>query len=716
MYEKRIKIFVIISSVLLFICLFRLIQMQLLPTSIQGEIEQLKRQEGRSRQLKTVRGKILDRAGNELAIDEPHFQMCIDYEFSSFLDDRVRQGKLLRAADTEEPGAIAKAQKILDDGLEDLNQVINKCAQFRGVQSSNIRAEIKKINDDIWNKRAFVAWRRNFQDPELENKYGGIISVPNSEAMANFEAREPNEIKRIRLINNIDIAEMHEPKMLLELKTDDDIFAAQLEFLKVDGIQILPKARRLYPYGTVASQTIGWVGRVTQKKDQELFKNDKLASYLAEDLGGREDGVEYVCEAILRGRRGEEFKDIDNQIVRTNISFGSDVKLTLDIELQKKIENYLTTYPHEPNCGPGMAVVVIDVGTSEILSLVSMPVYDLNRVRYDYSEFQKNPHRPLLNRAINEHYPPGSVVKPLILIAGLESGKITPEETISCPAQKAPTGWPNCLLYNKFRTGHDGRWENNARNAIRGSCNVYFSRLAHKIDAQVLQHWLFKFGYGQEILFPPPSVSHNEIPRNFRQAAGIISNIVPREEITDFEQMPPLSDSEKRWFGIGQGNLRATPLQVANCMATIARDGLFKLPRLFMPSVTPAVQNTAYDSSTIGHGIDLEISQATLDVIYDGMSAVVNEISGTANTTFAEVLPALAEKNIKVYGKTGSTQAPEIAWFGGFATDAANRSIAIAVVVEGGQRGSSDAAPLGRDIILFCIEAGYIGQTKPATE
>jgi penicillin-binding protein 2 len=690
--------------------------MQLLPTSIQGDIEKLKRQEGQSRQLKTVRGKILDRTGlNVLATDEPHFQMCIDYKFSSFMDDRVRQSKLLRAADTEEPGAVAKAQKILDEGLEDLNQVINKCAQFRGVNSSDIRAEIQRINDRIWDKRAFQAWRPNFPNSELANKYDNIISVPHSEAMADFEAKEPNDTQRIRLINKIDIAEMHDPEMLLELKTDDDIFAAQLEFLKVDGIQILPKARRLYPYGTVASQTIGWVGRVTQTKDQQLFKDDKLAKYLAEDLGGREDGVEYVCEAILRGRRGEEFEDIDNRIVRTNISFGSDISLTLDIELQEEIENYLATYPHEPNCGPGMAAVVIDVGTSEILSLVSMPVYDLNRARYDYKDLVdlvKNPDKPLINRAINERYPPGSVVKPLILIAGLESGNITPEQTISCPAQKAPQAWPSCLLFKRFRAGHDGRWENYARNAIRGSCNIYFSRLAHKIDPLILQQWLFNFGYGQKILFPPPSITQNEIPRNFRQLSGVISNIAPRKQITDFEQIPPLSNSERRWFGIGQGNLRATPLQVANSMATIARGGLFKLPRLFMPSVTPAAQNTPYDSSAVGQGIDLEISLATLAVIYDGMSAVVNEIRGTANTTFAEVLPDLTEKNIKVYGKTGSTQAPETAWFGGFAVDGKNKSIAIAVVVEGGQSGSSDAAPLARDIILFCIEAGYIEQTE----
>lgn len=712
MYEKRIKYFVTLSSLLLVLCLIRLIQMQLLPTSsVQGDIERLKRQKGQSRQLKTVRGEILDTNGNVLATDEPYFQLCIDYQFSSFMDDRVSQGKLQIADDKDDPKAVTRAQKEIKLGLEDLNQVIDKCAQFRGVQSSDIRAEIKRINDRIWNQRTFQAWARNFPNSELRSKHNGILSVPHSEAFAEFQTKEPDQTKRIRLIYKIDIAEMHEPKSLLALKTDDDIFAAQLEFLNVEGIQIMPQAKRLYPYGTVASQTIGWVGRVTQTKDQQLFKDDKLASYLEKEVGGREDGVEYICEAILRGRRGEEFEDIDSQIVRTEISFGTDVQLTLDIELQKKIENYLAKYPHEPNCGPGMAAVIIDVGTSDILALVSMPVYDLNRARYDYTDLNENPNKPLINRAINKRYPPGSVVKPLILIAGLESGKITPEEIISCPAQKAPQGWPSCWLYNRFRMGHDGRWENNARNAIRGSCNIYFSRLAHRIDSQILQQWLFNFGYGQKILFPPPSIAQSKTPRNFRQLSGVISNIAPRKQITDFEQMPPLSDSEKRRFGIGQGNLRATPLQVANSMATIARDGLFKLPQLFKRDIQDAV----YDSSTASQGIDLDISPGTLAVIKDGMSAVVNEMSGTANTTFAEVLPDLNEKNIKVFGKTGSTQAPENAWFGGFAVDG-KKSIAIAVVVEGGEHGSSDAAPLARDIIQFCIEAGYIGQTQQTTE
>ena len=702
MYDKRIKIFVIISALLLLVCLLRLIQMQLLPTSsVQSDIEELKRQRGQSQELKTVRGKILDRTGKKiLATDEPQFQLCINYKLTCFMDDRIREGSLSSAAEKEDVDAVAKVQKELDLVLTDLNQIINKCAQFKGVEPLEIKNEIQKINDLIWNQRTFQAWRRKFPNSEVFQNYN-IISIPISEVIADFEKKEPDRQKRFRLVSKVDIAEMHKPWPLLDLKTDDDIFAAQLEFLKVDDIQILPKARRTYPYGTAAAQTIGWVGLVTHSEDDSgLFADDKLSSYLSGEICGREDGVEYVCETILRGRRGELIYDIDSQLIsQTRSRFGKDVSLTLDIELQQRIENYLTTYNHDPNCGPGMSAVVIEVCTGDILALVSIPVFDLNRARYDYGDLANDPDKPLINRAINEWYPPGSVVKPLILIAGLESGKITPDEVIGCPAQKAPKSWPSCLLYNRYRAGHDGRWENNARYAIRGSCNIYFSHLADRIDPLVLQQWLFKFGYGRNILFPPASIAQTELSRNLRQLSGVISNTIPKGSISSFEQVPPLRESERRWFGIGQGNLRVTPLQVANAMAAIARGGAYRPPRLFIDEPN----NPGFDT------IDLGISLQTLAVIYDGMSAVVNETGGTAYSTFAPILTSLAEQDIKVYGKTGSTQAPENAWFGGFATDGANRSIAIAVVVEGGQHGSSDAAPLARDIIQFCIDAGYVG-------
>ncbi|GAH73322.1 unnamed protein product, partial [marine sediment metagenome] len=262
-------------------------------------------------------------------------------------------------------------------------------------------------------------------------------------AIADFEKKEPNPVERLRLVNKVDIAEMHKTWPLLELETDDDIFTAQLEFSDIDGVEILAKARRFYPFGSAAAQTTGWVGPATQQADRQLFADDKLSRYLDDEVCGREDGVEYVCETILRGKRGKVVYDIDRELIgETKARFGKDVSLTLDIELQQRIENYLTNYKHDPNCGPGMAAAVIEVASGDILALVSMPVFDLNRIRYDYAGVVQDPNEPLRNRAINKHFPPGSAVKPLILIAGLESGKITADEIIACPARKAARGWP----------------------------------------------------------------------------------------------------------------------------------------------------------------------------------------------------------------------------------------------------------------------------------
>ena len=706
MYNKRVKIFVIFSLLLLAACLLRLAQMQLLTaSSVQNEIAELKQQRGQSRQLKTIRGKILDRNGKVLAMDEARFWVHINYDLSSFLDERVRKTMLAEAAARRDADvAVAKVDEEIHEKLEDLQLIIEKCAQFKAVEPSVIWNEIQKINDYVWDRRMFQAWRKNFQNSEVFEKYESIISIPISEAIADFMAKQPDPNKRIELASKVDILEMHEDWPLLELKTDDDVFTAQLEFMDTEGLQILPKGHRFYPYGSVAAQTIGWVGPATQQQDKELFADDELFSYLEGEVCGREDGVEYVCETVLRGRRGELSHDIDGQLTsRTPTKFGDDVKLTLDILLQQRIENYLIDYPHDPNLeGKGISAVVIEVGTGDILALVSLPVYDLNRVRYDYGDLVADRGKPLINRAINEQYPPGSVVKPLILVAGLETGQTTPEEIIGCPPEAAPPAWPNCWIFRRYRgVGHDNQWENKARNAIKGSCNIYFSHLADRIEPLALQQWLFKFGYGQDALYLPADIAPVVLTgpaRNFDQASGIISSTVPGGKILGFEDVSPLRQSDRRWFGIGQGNLRVTPLQVANAMAALARGGIFKRPRLL------------YEPRN-SEGEDLGVKLETLAVIYDGMNAVVNEAGGTAHTQFEPFLATLAAEDVTAYGKTGSTERPEHAWFGGFAQDSAARKIAIAVVVEGGQHGSSDAAPLARDIIQFCIEAGYIGKS-----
>jgi penicillin-binding protein 2 len=723
MYDKRIKIFVVISVFLLLVCLLRLAQMQLFPdSSLQIDIAELKK--GISRQLKTVRGKILDRNGRAIATDEPKFWLHINYELTSIMDERVQH-----PAPTLEIKDPARREFSLDEGAvssslarnskvdagDDLQQVIDKCTYF-GLERADIEAKISDINNQVWNLRRYLAWKRNFPDKD-------------------FEQAVPDANERLMLIAKIDIAEMHKSFPLLQLKTDDDIFTAQMEFMDTEAVEILPMNQRFYPYGSVAAQTIGWVGPATQKQDKELFEDDRLTSYLEDEVCGREDGVEYACETILRGRRGEEVYDIDRKLIsQTETQFGEDVQLTIDIELQKKIENYLMDGATNPNSNAPTAAVVIDVATGDILALISLPVFDLNRVRFDYAHLTNDPKKPLLNRAVNKQYPPGSVVKPLILIAGLESGAITADEIISCPAQKAPAGWPSCWIFNKYPwTGHDDMGQNNARNAVKGSCNIYFSHLADRIDPLVLQQWLFKFGYGHCVRLasfverdvPAESRAAGNESRELRQAQGIISSTSQEGEILRFEQVQPLEKSERRFFGIGQGSLRVTPIQVANAMATIARGGLYKKAQLFLvnrpssvvhPPSTDESRVTPALSEVEGRdeGRDLGISPQTLQVVYDGMNAVVNEQGGTAYREFAH--SSFAGQDVSVYGKTGSTEQPDHAWFAGFAKDSKGRSISIAIIVEGGQHGSADAAPLARDIIQFCIDAGYIGNLSPKTQ
>jgi penicillin-binding protein 2 len=703
--------------------MLRLAQMQFVShASYMEKINELKLKQGISRQLRTIRGKIFDRKGRILATNEPQFQLHITYKLCSIMDERVQRAMLLKVA-TRAPvttmnTALSKAREEFEVKLQELTRIIEKCHYFTRGQV-DVEREITNINNKIWNMRTFLAWRRNDPDPKIIEKYGRVSNVPLSVALREFVKKFPHENQQYLEIEKIkNIPEMNRGWRFIDLKTDADVFDAQMEFMDIEGIDILPKEQRLYPHGSTAAQIIGWVGP-PMERDTKLLENDKLYSYLSDEVCGREDGVEYVCEAILRGRRGEESYDIDRQLVsRTETKFGNDVWITLDIRLQKQIEDHLTDCQLNPNCQTPMAAVVIDVNKGDILAMVSMPTYDLNRIRQEYGELASDFNEPLRNRAINKDtYPPGSVVKPLILIAGLQSGKVNASEIIPCPAQKAPKGWPSCWIFKQNRSGHDYQWQNHARNAIKGSCNIYFSHLADRITPSVLQLWLYKFGYGRKIPLAPnspentnelwaPSIDH----RDFRQFAGLISSGITRSKTSHIDEIPPLYQRERKWFGIGQGNLRVTPLQVANAFAAIARGGIYKHPRIIMDDPN----NIPISSTQNSEGLSLDISRQNLNVVHDGMDAVVNEYRGTANTQFAK--SSLALQGVKVYGKTGSTQAPSHAWFGGFATDDTGRKIAIAILVEGGQRGSQDAAPLGRDIIQFCVQEGYIGRTLQTIE
>ncbi|MBN2020029.1 MAG: hypothetical protein JW749_07385 [Sedimentisphaerales bacterium] len=698
MYGRRIIILVIIIAAMLVVCVLRLADMQLLSTSFYREqVAQLKIQRGVNRQVRTLRGRILDRKEKVTAGDDLKFWLGINYELSRFLDERVRQSMAVQAIDKNPDANMAEIREEFENRLNDLELLIVKCEQF-GMSREEVVQRLQKINDRIWNLRTFLAWARNRPGDEILEKYDrNLNNVPFSEAVEDFESRFPDPPQRLKLIAKVnDIAETEKVWPMVELKTEDDVFAARVEFLDFNGVEVLAKGERFYPYGSVAAQVIGWVGPPSQQ-DKRQFAGDRFSSYLDDEVCGREDGVEFTCEQILRGKRGELVYDIDRELVsRTEPEFGKDVRLTLDIELQRQIENHFTDCVFNPNCDAPTAGVVIDAGTGDILALVSLPSYDLNFVRQNYGKLAADPCEPLRNRAINEQYPPGSVIKPVILTAGLESGQISVNQVINCPAHRAPQGWPSCWIYLRNNgVGHDTLWSNSARNAIKGSCNIYFSHLADRTDELTLQSWLYRFGYGHRTL---ADLQAGDDSRDLRQMQGQISNMPAKETITSFEQVPPLEPGEKRWFGIGHGNIRVTPLQVANAMACLARDGVYRPARLITDPCAAKAET-----------VEMEITPATLAVIYDGMRAVVAESGGTAYREFARSLSFFSARGVKIYGKTGSTERPDHAWFAGFAKDNNGKAIAIAIVVEGGQQGSADAAPLARDVLQFCVEAGYIG-------
>ena len=152
--------------------------------------------------------------------------------------------------------ALTKVKDEIFERLEQLQQIIDMCAQLKRVDPEEITREIQKINEGVWNDRMFQAWRHAFPNSEVFDQYS-VSSVPFSVAMADFEAKEPDQEKRFELVSKVDIVEMYTDWPLVELKTDDEIFAAQLEFMYMDGVCILPNEDRFYPYGPVAAQTIG---------------------------------------------------------------------------------------------------------------------------------------------------------------------------------------------------------------------------------------------------------------------------------------------------------------------------------------------------------------------------------------------------------------------------------------------------------------------------
>jgi penicillin-binding protein 2 len=510
------------------------------------------------------------------------------------------------------------------------------------------------------------------------------------------------------------------------------------------GLVLRPGRRRVYPFGAAACQVIGRLALVSPGQMQDdPNAHDELRRYHLNDEAGQ-SGVEGAYEQSLRGARGAQLAgggEDDSSIISDPVA-GKDVSLTLDIQLQAAIEQAFAKRRvfTDPNTGevaeirqdqPG-AAVVIDVASGRVLAMASYPTFDLNMADADYRKLSLDEIRqPLLNRALHMAAEPGSTVKPLMALGALSDGLVTPETTIECTGylilkgQRFAVG--RCWTMKEYKLTHhdipasDPLPTNSLTvvDAIERSCDVYFETVADWMGMTRERYWYDRFGLGR-----PTGVGLPE-------TTGRIPNPV---------NIPRALLREQTWFaGIGQGPVMATPMQMANAVATIARDGVWMQPEL--------IEGQANSQTRV----DLGFSAVAMAAVKRGMWAVVNKDGGTAKIPHGD--PPDEVDRIVVAGKTGTSQVPPMSivlrdeqgrpvmedgqvqyvrvnpelpevrtWYIGGGTNhdqyahhwligyapADHPQVAFAVFAEYGGSGGPVATSIARDVLAACVKQGYL--------
>jgi len=436
------------------------------------------------------------------------------------------------------------------------------------------------------------------------------------------------------------------------------------------GFYVQPRTVRTYP-DSIAAQFLGYIGEASDKAIERSGGYYRPGDYIGIA------GVEKSFENVLRGQRGVKNQMVDSRNVAkgqfangaydTAAVAGEPLTSSLDMRIQKLGERLMRN-----KVG---SIVAIEPSTGEILAFISSPTYDPNvlvgRERgNNISKMYKDPYSPLLVRPIAARYPPGSSFKPLDGLIALQEGIITPQTTFFCPHYyQAGNHRVKCEHF-------DGVTD--LRKAIAQSCNTYFCYVFDKLMnangarniRPTLTAWkekVNKFGFGVKLDVELPFESRGNVPtplhfdnvfgKNRWRSSSIIS------------------------LAIGQGELLATPLQMANIEATIANRGFYYKPHLIKAVGDKKITKAEYTTKT-----NVGIDPIYFEPIIDGMQDVVDR--GTA----AEArIPGIV-----MCGKTGTVQNPHGKNHSVFVAFAPrdNPKIAIAVVVENGGFGSSWAAPI----------------------
>jgi len=375
---------------------------------------------------------------------------------------------------------------------------------------------------------------------------------------------------------------------------------------------------------------------------------------------------------------------IDTKTIEGAVA-GKDLYLSIDLDLQKKAESLLL--------GKRGSIVAVNVKNGEVLALVSTPVYNpnwfVNGISHaNYQNLQTSKDIPQLNRSIRGLYPPGSTVKPMVALAGLEEGVITNQSKTFCPGYyKLPN------VKRKFndwkRTGHG---HVDVKDSIAQSCDVFFYDLANKMGIEMMHDNLNYFNFGRK--------TGIDIP-------GEKGGILPSKAWKKINKDEPWYRGETLIVGIGQGFMTSSPLQLAVATAALAnKGGLFK-PKLLTNIQTP---NQAIEEIPGDPPVQIPIKNIkNWEDVVEGMRQTIYAPKGTARRLNKDLTYTLAGKTgtAQVFGLDAEEQyiaeklderLRDHALFTGFAP-IDNPEIAIAIIVENAGSGSSKAAPLARQVL-----------------
>ena len=476
------------------------------------------------------------------------------------------------------------------------------------------------------------------------------------------------------------------------------------------GITIVEDSIRTYTSGSLASHILGYIGNINEDEYKEL--KDR---YDRNDVIGR-TGVESLFEDYLKGEDGEKQIDmsvdgaITAEYVSTEAKAGSSIVLTIDANLQRVTEEVLKNNIQKIASGgfwqsydtKAGSAVVMRVDTGEILAMASYPDFEPEKFvggisQTDWNKYRDNESKPLLNRAIQSQYAPGSIFKMVTAVAGLESGVVSLKEKINDTGVYPIYHNPVCWYYTKNHRGHGYL---NVSGAIKNSCNYYFYEIGNRMGIDTLAKYANYFGLGRKTGVELPS-----------ESSGTLASKEAKAKITKEEWQA----GETVSAAIGQSYNNFTPLQIAKYIATLVNKGKEVNPTIIKTILnsdgTEETKESIREFANKKLGIKAEEETETLEIkpeyltaILEGMRSVTGETGGTAYNVFKNF-------NIEVGGKTGSAQTGKSvnAWFAGFAPFD-NPEIAVAVIVEDGAQGSYTAEVV-RDIM-----AEYFGMNSQKVE